>query len=723
MPEPETTNHRPVQPPWLVAPLLAPNAADAPLCLRDVDLRNGQFASACLRDVDMQRANLAEADLAGADLRGARLHLADLNLADLRGADLRGADLSRADLSGADLRQAQLEGADVAECELAWAWLDGVRGAPDSWLQLPRASGRVVGAHRAAGEDEPIEGLRAFGRANSLWKEGKLAAAERAFRTALRWVPDSDAAPYFLGSLALEQSDTLLAERWWQRALAANMRADRARIDLALLWAHAGKFQQAADLFDKEELSTVEWMQTLRQKLLARDWDSVVVQARARAGDSPAVTWVTKPASEPPSPSPPAAALAQDDPQWQAQERKDLSELLGGAAQPAWVWHGAISRSLAIGAIELAQHAEQKLRNVAPDQRLWDLQLKTLDMTAQAFAELVRTRWGGIGTLQQLRWVALGAHGPTARIVCDNAVFYAKRYTGQTRPAASVAFTHRASRFAAERGLLVPLALPDSEGDDVMPFGDDVMALYADLNGAPLDSGDLDAAGAALIGRELAQLHLISAQFGSSGRPRGGIRAGTKILRHPSPRGAWLALHNQDAACAAALQRHPVADRILALLDATARRLATVLPECPHGLVHGDFAGGNVLLRADGQVAVCDWDLADVDVLAWDLARCLDLVAVQWVTNAASPLVVRRDLLLAVVRGYEQLRPLQLAEKRALPILVAASRLDIDASVLPLCVRFEPDAGDFAWRLQAARLSRAAAGSPEIADALASIWA
>ncbi len=708
-------------PAWLAAPLLPPDSADAPLVLRDVDLRCGQFGHAFLRDVDLQRANLAEADLAGADLRGANLHLADLTLADLRGADLRGADLSQADLSGADLRDADLGGADLRDVELSWAWLDGVRGAPDAWMRIPRLGGRVPGRHRAAGEDEPIEGLRAFQRAQAAWKEGNLGVAERAYETALRWVPDSDAARYFLGALALERAEPDAAIGWWRAALAVHAGAHRARADLALLLCDAGQAEEALALLREPSVAEVAWLVPLADTIAAGDAAAAIALVRAKAGNSPGCTWASRERAAV-TVKPRWAGGGPDDPAWAAQERTELAALCSGGQQPIWVWHGAVSRALAIGAIDLAQHAEQRLQRLAPDQRLWSLQLKQLDMTAQAFSELVRTRWGNLGSVESLRWVALGAHGPTARLVTQTGVYYAKRYMGVSRPAGSVAFTHRVCRFMADAGVSVPLAMPDASGDDVMVFGEDLLALYPDLQGAPIDAGDLDTAGAALLGTQLAQLHLAGAQFGGGGRPRGGVRSGSHVLRNPSPRGAWLAWHAQDAACAAALQRHPVHERILALLDATARRLASVLPHCAVGLVHGDFAGGNVLLRQDLTVAVVDWDLSDVDVLVWDLARCLDLIGLYWHDDVARPLAIRNDLVIAAVRAYEVVRPLSHAERLALPVLMAASRVDLDATVLPLCVRLEPDCGDPVWRLQAVRLARAAAGAPEIAKVLAVMW-
>lgn len=710
------------------APLQPARAGDAPLDLRETDLRNGLFAGADLADAQLQHACLAGADLAGAVLRGARLTQADLALADLRGADLRGADLSGADLSGADLREARLDGADLADADLGWAQVAGAFGLPVGAGWDRRPDGRLRGDAVATDPDEPAAGLRALQHGQKAHGAGHLGLAERHYRAALAWVPDSDAVRFYLAAVALERGEPARAESWWREALAVHAGADRARVELALLalWRRDAAEARAllAPLLPETTAQSTDraWLQPVVAALDALDLDAAAAALVARVGSSPAARWQ---ANQPLTPRPQRPTPTEDsvtrlaDETWVATERTDLEGILRTKTQPAWMWHSAIARALSIGAMDLAQRAEQRLSAAMPEHRLWGLELKQLDVTAQAFESLVRTRRGLLGTVHSVRWVALGAHGPTARIHCDGGVFFAKRYQGLVRPAGSVSFTHRICRAVAERGFHVPVPLGDRDGDDVLVFGDDLLALYPDVEGNSIRDDDLSESDAGDVGALLGRLHRSAGDLGAgAGRPRGGVRVGTRTLRHRSPANAWLTAMGQDTACAAHFDRHPYASRITSLLEATGRRLRGVSAGCPPGLVHGDFGAGNVLHRKAGGFAIVDWDLCDVDLLVWDLARCIDLLAVSWPSEPGHPTDVRETIAQALVRGYHAERPLARAEQAALPLLIAASRVDLDATVLPMCVRLEPDVAEPVLERELMRLSRAVAGVPEIADLL-----
>jgi Ser/Thr protein kinase RdoA (MazF antagonist) len=695
-------------------PLMPAGPGDRPLDLREADLRDGRFAGADLRDADLQHATLAKADLNGADLRGARLTQADLALAHLQGADLRNADLGGADLAGADLRGARLEGADLTGADLQWARIDGALGLPAGLLLLRRADGRVRGEATRPDGEEPALGLRAFQRGRAAHAAGRLGLAERHYATALGWVPDSDAVHYALAAVALERGDLTQAERSLRDTVALDPDADRARLDLALL-----------SLARDEPAEATTWLSPMAERIA---WIPEVLQAMARgdpaqarhlleaeAPDSPMRRWVQRPPRVPTLRATVPDLLG--DPVRREAEHLDLLEVLRERERPAWVWHSVIARALRIGAMDLAQRAEQRLSREAPEHRLWSLQLKHLDVTAEAMHSLVRTRARNLGEVQSLAWVAIGVHGPTARLECEGGVVFAKRYVGSTRPLRSVLFTHRVCRTAAERGLQVPVAMIDSEGADVLSFGEDLLALYPDLQAQSIADIDVDIATAAKVGAHLAQVHLLLADLATGpGRPRGGVRVGTRILRHPAPGQAWQVVLGQDSQCAALVARNPLTSRLQSLLDATARRLRGVLADCPPGLVHGDFGPGNVLERADGQYAVVDWDLCDVDLPVWDLARATDLLAARWPQEPTLPVEVRGDVLRAMVRGYHEVRPLSRAERAALPVLIAASRVDLDASVLPIGASLEPDLAPAVLERMFLRLSRAAAGAPELAD-------
>lgn len=683
------------------------------LDLREADLRRARFAGADLADADLRHATLTQADLSKANLRGARLGRADLTLANLSGADLRGADLSGADLSGADLRGARLQGADLTEAELGWALVRGSKGLPASCKEGVRQDGRIAGSATTADAQEPDAGLLAYRRGVQAHRAGDFALAEQLYATALAWVPDADAVHFALGCLSLERGDAHAACASWQAALAIDPAADRARIGLAWLLLGSDAPAQVAALL----APLAQRFRDLAAALAAHDVAQLGAALRQVDPQAPGCRWFESQAQS----SAPARSSAQqpnEDPGWLEAERLSLVASLGRLDATARDLHQAIARAVRIGALDLAQLAEQKLGRIDPEEHLWAAELQHLDQTGEAFEALVRTRRVWLGSVQRVQWVALGVHGPTARLACERGVFFAKRYYGTVRPPASVAWTHRIAGLVAARGFRVPLPLPDGQGVETLDFDGDLLALSPDLRGQPLADDDLPEGQASEIGALLGALHLDTADVAiGAGRPAGGVRAGTRILRHAAPSSAWLAALGVDGGCLSHFQALAHARLFLSLLDLVGSRLGTVLASCPHGLVHGDFTPSNILETKEG-LAVCDWDLCDADLWVWDLARCIDRTAVRWPAEPGRPAVMRGAIMRAILRGYESRRPLLPAEREALPLLIAASRVDIDATVLPLSVAYEPMTLDAVFAQALQRLSRAAAGAPEVADAL-----
>jgi len=99
---------------------------------------------------------------------------------------------------------------------------------------------------------------------------------------------------------------------------------------------------------------------------------------------------------------------------------------------------------------------------------------------------------------------------------------------------------------------------------------------------------------------------------------------------------------------------YPVARLARALGDLDAARD----PSLPAGLVHGDLFRDNVLFRGDAVTALLDFESAYVGPLAYDLA----VTVLAWCYGDA----LDRALMHALVAGYESVRSLEAAEKRAL---------------------------------------------------------
>jgi homoserine kinase type II len=99
----------------------------------------------------------------------------------------------------------------------------------------------------------------------------------------------------------------------------------------------------------------------------------------------------------------------------------------------------------------------------------------------------------------------------------------------------------------------------------------------------------------------------------------------------------------------------------LALADASAaiRRAAT------HGIIHGDLFRDNVLWEGDRLSAILDFEQASAGSLAYDLAVTIN----DWCWTGTPELA----LALALVEGYQRLRPLTSGDRAALPIELRAS--------------------------------------------------
>ncbi len=644
-----------------------------PLDLREAPLAEGHFAHTDLTDADLRRADLQHADLTGARLRGARLTWADLTRATLADADLRNADLSNADLTGADLRGADLRGALLDQAELAHAQVAGARGLPKS-LQPHR--GIVPGPMALADAEEPQAGLDAFARARSLHAAGSLAAAERAYRLAGAWQPQSDIVPYALACLALDRDDSQTARQWLLETLRVEPGADRARLELALLELATGQLATAEQL-----------LAPLRDRLAPlRDVAAAHAEPvlRILAGDTALVAWLDRRTPH---------AMATTTPR----------QLTG---------HSAAADAIASGDLHLAERHVEELGEREPLGALWRLLLPKLRATADAFGALLQTRQPGLGPVHSLRWHALGAHATTARVETADGVVWTQRVAGALRSAAGLGYTHAIQEALHARGFAVPRWLPDAAGLAWLAFDGDWLLAAHDLPGETLAPTPEHSA---LAGGTLARLH-VAAPLGLTQRPPEGLRAGLALLQTPDPGAAWLTELAAEPSLAAHLDAHPLHRRIAPLLELTARRLREALPLCPIGLCHGDFGFQNLRLQPDGTLAVLDWDLADRQPLVWDLARALDLLAVRWPQRAEEPPLLDRPKVRAFLAGYEAVRPLTPPERAALPLLIPTSRLELDLGLLTLLAPLDPDVVGALLPRVYGRVAYAAAGAPQLAS-------
>jgi homoserine kinase type II len=154
------------------------------------------------------------------------------------------------------------------------------------------------------------------------------------------------------------------------------------------------------------------------------------------------------------------------------------------------------------------------------------------------------------------------------------------------------------------------------------------------------------------LGEALARLHLAG---------RGYLPVRSNAL---GPQ-AWPPLLEKCRARAAEVQ-----DGLAAELDhATGRILAAWPHHLPRGHIHADLFPDNVFFLGGELSGLIDFYFACTDLMAYDIAVCLNA----WCFDADFSFNVTRAR--ALLRGYGAIRPLDAAERDALPVLAQGAAL------------------------------------------------
>ena len=156
----------------------------------------------------------------------------------------------------------------------------------------------------------------------------------------------------------------------------------------------------------------------------------------------------------------------------------------------------------------------------------------------------------------------------------------------------------------------------------------------------------------AAVGGALAALHRAGATFGMT-------------RRNDLSVAGWRRLY-ETCRCRATEVHPGLADELgaeLGLLEAEWPR------ELPAGVIHADLFPDNVFFRDRDVSGLIDFYFACTDILAYDLAICLNA----WCFEADGSLNVTKARVL--IGGYRRARPLSMAELAALPLLARGSAL------------------------------------------------
>ena len=254
-----------------------------------------------------------------------------------------------------------------------------------------------------------------------------------------------------------------------------------------------------------------------------------------------------------------------------------------------------------------------------------------------------------IGTLLAFRGIAEGVENSNFSLRTTGGDFILTLYERRVDPAELPWFIGLMRHLAAS-GLACPLPVAGSDGEALRHLAGRHAAITTFLEG--VWPRRILPAHCRPVGEALARLHEAGRGFAPQRANGLGPEAWTKLLSDSRARA------------------DEVRPGLGAELDAA---LAAVLAAWPHGLprghIHADLFPDNVFFLDGAVSGLIDFYFACTDALAYDIAVCLNC----WCFEPDRQFnVTKARLLLA---GYESVRPLEAAERAALPVLARGAAL------------------------------------------------
>ncbi|WP_433669120.1 phosphotransferase enzyme family protein [Nocardia sp. CA-136227] len=287
-----------------------------------------------------------------------------------------------------------------------------------------------------------------------------------------------------------------------------------------------------------------------------------------------------------------------------------------------------------------------------------------------------------LGADASIEWRSPRPLSATARIrLPDGREVILKRLPRTLRDAAALGEEHRFMDHLRGHGIPVPAVLRTL---DLGEFAYEVQELgigsddYAGVfSWSPYRS--LDEAAAA--GRALARLHLAAADYDAPRRPPRPLLAGFSIFSSADPLAAVAHRAVERPALGAFLARRDWRGDMARVQLPAYERLYPLLADLEPLWTHNDWHGTNLLWRDRDVTAVIDFGLCDRSTAVHDLATAIERCAVDWISiRSGGPANVRADQARALLGGYESVRALSAAERRALPALLPLVHCEYELS-------------------------------------------
>ncbi len=255
----------------------------------------------------------------------------------------------------------------------------------------------------------------------------------------------------------------------------------------------------------------------------------------------------------------------------------------------------------------------------------------------------------GLGTLRSCKGIAEGVENTNYLVSTDRGRFVLTLYEKRVDPR-DLPFYLGLMEHLAAKGIDCPLPVRDAAGQQIATLAGRPAAICTFLDGMSLKQPAV--AHCERVGEILARMHLAGADY---------------TLRRANTLGpaGWTPLYDRF---------RPRADEIQtglgALIDEELRTLLPTWPSgLPAGVIHADLFPDNVFFLGDALSGVIDFYFACNDMLAYDIAVCLNA----WCFAADGVFDLEKGR--ALIAGYDRVRPFTRGEALAMPLLARGAAL------------------------------------------------
>lgn len=255
----------------------------------------------------------------------------------------------------------------------------------------------------------------------------------------------------------------------------------------------------------------------------------------------------------------------------------------------------------------------------------------------------------GIGQLLSYKGIAEGVENTNYIVHTTRGSFiltiYEKRVAAQDLP-----FFMALMRHLAQRGVPCPVPLVDASGQALGTLSGRTAALVTFLEGLWVRRPKPEHC--AHVGEALARLHLAGEGF-------------------PMTRANALGLQGwRDIFVRFSESADEIATGLSSVIAEELEQLRAMWPQSlPSGVIHADLFPDNVFFIGPELSGLIDFYFACNDALAYDLAICLNA----WCFEADHSFNITKGR--ALIQGYDRVRPLERAEREALPLLARGAAL------------------------------------------------